>query len=187
MIKKLFLNGCSFIWIRSLHENKCLLCITASYSLIFTSLFPPAPPSLSAGPSFWGETAVVSQWTESNPSNSDGCEIGLEMRLCVERGGVKKIGTASSSMFGWVYTIGCSDETQHFVVLLKKESCSLRKKNALWLIIERPCIITPDIKVCPCCGGYLVLRSCEKFTVLHFLDGNSSSVGDVKWPVRAWE
>lgn len=99
----------------------------------------------------------------------------------------KKIGTASSSMFGWVYTIGCSDETQHFVVLLKKESCSLRKKNALWLIIERPCIITPDIKVCPCCGGYLVLRSCEKFTVLHFLDGNSSSVGDVKWPVRAWE
>lgn len=99
----------------------------------------------------------------------------------------KKIGTASSSMFGWVYTIGCSDETQHFVVLLKKESCSLRKKNALWLIIERPCIITLDIKVCPCCGGYLVLRSCEKFTVLHFLDGNSSSVGDVKWPVRAWE
>lgn len=99
----------------------------------------------------------------------------------------KKIGTASSSMFGWVYTIGCSDETQHFVVLLKKESCSLRKKNALWLIIERPCIITPDIKVCPCCGGYLVLRSCEKFTVLHFLDGNSSSVGDVKWPVKAWE
>lgn len=99
----------------------------------------------------------------------------------------KKIGTASSSMFGWVYTIGCSDETQHFVVLLKKESCSLRKKNALWLIIERPCIITPDIKVCPCCGGYLVLRSCEKFTVLHFLDGNSSSVGDVKWPVKASE
>lgn len=99
----------------------------------------------------------------------------------------KKIGTASSSMFGWVYTIGCSDETQHFVVLLKKESCSLRKKNALWLIIERPCIITLDIKVCPCCGGYLVLRSCEKFTVLHFLDGNSSSVGDVKWPVKAWE
>lgn len=99
----------------------------------------------------------------------------------------KKIGTASSSMFGWVYTIGCSDETQHFVVLLKKESCSLRKKNALWLIIERPCIITLDIKVCPCCGGYLVLRSCEKFTVLHFLDGNSSSVGDVKWPVKASE
>lgn len=99
----------------------------------------------------------------------------------------KKIGTASSSMFGWVYTIGCSDETQHFVVLLKKESCSLRKKNVLWLIIERPCIITLDIKVCPCCGGYLVLRSCEKFTVLHFLDGNSSSVGDVKWPVKAWE
>lgn len=99
----------------------------------------------------------------------------------------KKIGTASSSMFGWVYTIGCSDETQHFVVLLKKESCSLRKKNALWLIIERPCIITLDIKVCPRCGGYLVLRSCEKFTVLHFLDGNSSSVGDVKWPVKAWE
>lgn len=99
----------------------------------------------------------------------------------------KKIGTASSSMFGWVYTIGCSDETQHFVVLLKKESCSLRKKNALWLIIERPCIITLDIKVCPCCGGYLVLRSCEKFTVLHFLDGNSSSVGDVKWPVQASE
>lgn len=62
-----------------------------------------------------------------------------------------------------------------------------KKKNALWLIIERPCIITLDIKVCPCCGGYLVLRSCEKFTVLHFLDGNSSSVGDVKWPVKAWE
>lgn len=168
MIKKLFLNGCSFIWIRSLHENKCLLCITASYSLIFTSLFPPAPPSLSAGPSFWGETAVVSQWTESNPSNSDGCEIGLEMRLCVERGGVKK----NRHGFEQHVRLGLYDRLLWWNSALcsaaKERVLQLKKKNALWLIIERPCIITPDIKVCPCCGGYLVLRSCEKFTVLHF-------------------
>lgn len=30
------------------------------------------------------EAAVVSQWTESNPSNPNGCEIGLEMRLRAE-------------------------------------------------------------------------------------------------------
>ena len=60
----------------SLHHNTPSLSDSHT-PLIFTSLLPPASSSLSAGPSFWGETAVVSQWTESNPSNSNGCEIGF--------------------------------------------------------------------------------------------------------------
>lgn len=64
--------------------------ITTSHTLISYSpaplIFSPAPPSLSAVP-LGGETTVVSRWT--NPSNSNGCEIGLEMSLRVERGEVK--------------------------------------------------------------------------------------------------
>lgn len=47
------------------------------------------------------KSAVVSQWTESNPSNPNGCEIGLEMSLRAERGKVK-IKAAVSSVFDGV-------------------------------------------------------------------------------------
>lgn len=93
----------------------------SSISSIFSSLFPSFSPSLPT----WRETAVVSKRTESNPHDSNGCEIGLSP--LVKWGQIQKKKNAALNVFYRALTIGpCRYKSRHF------------GDSFLWLIIERP-------------------------------------------------
>lgn len=61
-------------------------------------LGPPPPLSITHPALAAGETTVASHWTDLNPSNSNGCEIGLSRR--VERAGARTDAALSSSFVG---------------------------------------------------------------------------------------